>query len=574
MKKSRVYICALTITLFICFVIYKLADIQLLSTESYGPEQVNLLEESVKQRSSEISLSNGRGVFLDRANKRLNNESKKDIVLFPFVHSLDLPESLRAKLDILIPDWRTHIEREKKPVYLSDIISTDVSTSLYEEAKQANITGIVAVERTIFLDPLIASHTLGIVRENSEEYKSRYEASGNGADSTPIGISGLEKTFDSFLVSTSDETLKYHVDARGNPLLGLNLRYQGTGDYFYPVKVQTTIDSDIQYMTEQVIDQHQITKGGLVLLDIETRDVLAMVSRPKIDESNPYSDNTLQNQMLTAEFPGSIFKTVVAAAAIEQSPLSLERTYDCDNNLYGDDTAARTLGILNFQESFALSCNFAFGEIAKVLMHADKEILEKYADKMGLLEPVGWSGDLYHFEQFSQFPEEEQGTIWGNNEDKFVERAILQTAIGQKEVKITPLAIANMMATIANNGVKGQVRIAKKILYNNGTTMMEFKPMIKQENLINKETALQLKRMLIDVVENGTGQSLKGARVAGKSGTAETGRNGENHYWFAGFFPSEKPKYALVVVDLDQISGESKNYQVFQEIATNLEKNK
>ncbi|WP_153736675.1 penicillin-binding transpeptidase domain-containing protein [Aquibacillus halophilus] len=571
MKKSRIFTCALILFLFFGFLIYKLADIQLLSAENYGKESVNLLKRSVEQRSSEISLSSGRGIFVDNEKKPFNNVLKNDIVLFPFIQLLDLPDSIQLEINSLDTHWQSKLEQEKEPIYLSELVGHEISNKLYEMVKEKSIPGIIAVERTISSDPLVASHAIGIVRENEEEYYARYEKSVDQSKSMPIGISGLEKAFDSFLVSTNDETLKYHVDAMGNPLLGLNLRYQGKGDYFYPVKVQTTIDSTIQQMTEQVIDNYQMTMGGLVLLDIETRKVLAMTSRPKIDEFDPFKDDTLENQMLTSHFPGSVFKTVVAAAAIEKSPLSIGKQYDCNNNLYGDGTGDRTLGILSFEESFSLSCNYTFGEIGKELLNNDKEMLEKYSEKLGLIGPVGWSGDVYHFENFSQFPEEEQGRIWGNEQDPYVDRAIVQTAIGQKEVKVTPLAMANMMVTIATNGVNGQVRIADKILYNNDSTMLKFEPkLLNQETMIKKETALYLKKLLVDVVENGTGQQLKGLEVAGKSGTAETGRDGKSHYWFAGFFPKDKPKYALVVVDLNQTNGNSKHYQIYREVVVNL----
>ncbi|MCT2537642.1 penicillin-binding protein 2 [Aquibacillus koreensis] len=569
MKRNRVRVFAVIILLYFSFGMYKLMDIQLISPETYGPEKVNLLEESVKQRSSQITLSNGRGYFLDRNNQALNRSKTKDVVIFPFVASMKLSPSMEQMLETTSVNWKDKLVQSKKPLYLSELGDIQITNDMYDNVQNESIPGIVAVERTVENDELLASHVVGIVRANSDEFKSRYEESLE-YNEQPVGISGLEKAFDPFLLSKDEQKLMYHVDAKGDPLLGLDFRYQGESDPFYPVKVQTTLDLDKQTMLEGIIDKQGITKGGAVLLDVETREVLAMVSRPSFDPKEPYKDNHLSNQMLISHFPGSIFKTVIAAAAIEQSEDSLHKQYDCDKNLYGDSPSDRTLGMLNFEESFAQSCNFTFGSIAIDMMKEDQAIIEKYAEKLGLVHPVGWKGDIFHYNNFKQLPEEESGNIWGDDQDRYVDRAIAQTAIGQKEVKVTPLAIANMMVTIANNGVKGEVKIVDKLLYNNGTTMQEFKPHGQVKDSIKASTAKELQNLLKGVVDNGTGASLNAFPVSGKSGTAETGRENQYHHWFAGYFPTDKPKYALVVVDLDQSSGQAKTYPVYYDSVESL----
>ncbi|WP_186576488.1 peptidoglycan D,D-transpeptidase FtsI family protein [Aquibacillus kalidii] len=570
MKKSRVLVLASIMILFFSYILYKLVDIQLISTEQYGPNKVNLLAESVEQRSSEMVLSTGRGVLLDRNNIPLNNDIKKDVVLFPFLQSISLPKDITSELTDLSYNWKQKLKNEKEPVYLSELIGKEVDDALYNTLKEAAIPGMVAVQRTESEDPKIATHLQGLVRSNPEQFNKRYEGDSKQRKTQPLGISGIEKTFDPFLLSEKEEKLMYHVDAKGNPLLGLDLRYTGAQDAFYPLKIQTTIDSQAQKMVEKVFEKYKVEKGGLVLLDIDSREVLSLVSKPNINLDKPYKNDSLKNQMLTTHFPGSVFKTVVAAAAIESDQESINSSYNCNLDLYGEEASERQLGTLTFEQSFAQSCNYTFAEIGNKLVNQNVTILDDYANKLGLLGPVGWSGDVYHYDNFSQLPDEEVGHVWGNEHDPYVEKAIKQTSIGQKEVKVTPLAMANMMATIASDGLKQPVTVVKSILYNNNTTMKEFTSNKEIENTIKPETAGALQKLLEGVVENGTGNRLKPLPIAGKSGTAQTGKEDHYNHWFVGYFPKDDPKYAMVVVDLQQTYEKAKTYDIYKEVASNL----
>ncbi|MDC3415607.1 peptidoglycan D,D-transpeptidase FtsI family protein [Aquibacillus salsiterrae] len=568
MKRSRILVCTTLLVLYFCFIIFKLADIQLFSPDAYGPEKVNLLKKSVEQRITEIELSSGRGVLLDRFNKPLGTSKVEDIVLFPFLATMDLPPTVSLMLNQLAPMWQQQLKTIKKPIFLSQLLDKQISEDMVEQVKNADIPGMIAVRRDGTKDPTIAEHLIGLVRDNPKEYDKRYGDVEKSDRS--IGISGIQKAFDSFLQAKQQEKLMYSVDAIGNPLLGLDLRYVGSENDYYPLKLSTTIDSDIQQMIETTVDSYGMKKGGVVLLDVRTNELVSLLSRPKMDTEQPFATDTVRNQMLTAHFPGSVFKTVIAAAAIENDEATVNNTYDCDLNVYGDGASDRKLGELNFIESFAKSCNYTFATIGKKLVGENNTIIETYADKLGLLGPVGWVGNIFHLNNFKQFPEEENGKIWGDVYDRSVQRAIAQTAIGQKEVKVTPLAVANMISTIVNNGVKREIRVVDKILYNNGTVMKQFPDHYQKENQLEKETAVKLKKMLTEVVENGTGSYLKQLSVAGKSGTAQIGKENRYNHWFAGFFPVENPRYVMVVVDLDQTNDQAKTYPIYQAIVKQL----
>jgi cell division protein FtsI/penicillin-binding protein 2 len=282
--------------------------------------------------------------------------------------------------------------------------------------------------------------------------------------------------------------------------------------------------------------------------------------------------------MLEPQIPGSVFKTVIAAAAIENNIINGESTFNCDIDIYGqpDD---HELGILNFEQSFARSCNNTFASLANQLVKENPEVIETFANKLGLTEPVGWRGNVFHFHDFNQLPINREGKIWGNETDKSASRAVSQTAIGQKEVRVTPLAVANMMATIARGGEKRQVKAVSKILYKNGTSLFSFKDQSLEGETIAPYTATKLQQVLRQVVtdEKGTGRRFQAleTEVAGKSGTAETGRKNSKEQdlvnkWFAGYFPANKPKYALVVMELDVPSNETVTNDVFYKIVDSI----
>ncbi|MFD1018848.1 peptidoglycan D,D-transpeptidase FtsI family protein [Thalassobacillus hwangdonensis] len=563
MRRKRLYIWMICLIAGFAGLIYKLMDIQLFHAEDYGPSSVNLLEESVNQRSSKITLSDGRGVFVDRNGSPLHYTSKKDIVVFPFVQGVtDLSHTIRERLGVSEQEWNTWFTDEKQPFFLSDKWMA-IPDTMYDEVEKLKLPGLIAVERKSEVDEGGADHLLGITRSDKEGFDQRYPER-KGETPVEYGLTGLEKAFDPFLSGKGEQVLQYHVDAMGNPLLGMDMRLRSMEDTFYPLELRTTLDKNLQERLERIVLQSNMKEGGAVLLDVEKREVLALVSLPSINKQDPYANNNASNRMLMPFNPGSVFKTVIAAAALENHPEALLQTYDCNLDLYGKPGAERQLGSLSFTDSFAQSCNYTFGQVANELASMDRNLISLYADKLGLMDRVGWSGQLFHYDAFRQLPEEGAGTIWGDGYDPGVEDAIRQTAIGQKNVKVTPLAVANMMATIAEDGVYKNVKAVNEIAYHNGSMMYRFET--KPEQRFSSVTAVKLQQLLEQVVDAGTGTYLANVEVAGKSGTAETGKKNTNHYWFAGYFPRKDPKYALALVELNQKPADQSLYDTYSKI--------
>ncbi|MGQ4667285.1 peptidoglycan D,D-transpeptidase FtsI family protein [Metabacillus halosaccharovorans] len=561
------------------FFLYRLADIQLINTESFSKKGVNLVQESVNQRTQEVMIDDGRGRFVDRNGDPLQKQAEPSLVLFPFLKEAEWPSEDLSRI-VGIPSNKLHelVSDTKEPIVLSSKDGVSLTAAELEKINELEIPGVFGIYQQTKLDETIGEHIIGIVGENAEALRAKYPDRTDLSYKTKIGVTGLEEAFDEFLLPDAETKLLYHVDGDGHPLFGINVKYIADSNPFYPVTVETTIDKEVQTMAEDVLEQQNIEKGGLVLLDIENNEVLAMASKPSLNRSD---SNTLSNRMLQPLFPGSIFKTVISAAAIEYGLDDPTRQFNCSLNLHGEADGGQEDGQLTFERSFAKSCNYTFTTLARELMEKDQHVIEDTASKIGLIDPVGWTGEVFHYEKFKQFPDEKTGNIWSDEKDKNVPRAIDQTAIGQKDVKVTPLSIANMMATIARGGQKQQVKIVKNILYKNGTKMYSFTSNSLEGETISPMTAAKLQKLLRLVVTDseGTGRRFQTApmEVSGKSGTAQTGKSNEDdqtlyNKWFAGYFPSDQPKYALVVVEMDTTSAEAGTNAAFYDIVNEMSK--
>ncbi|CUB08251.1 Penicillin-binding protein 4B [Bacillus cereus] len=564
---------------FICvmfILLCRLIQIQIIDTESFTDRKINLIEKSVTQRTQSITVDDGRGHFIDRNGKEIGEKKYPVLIVFPF---LQIKNDMLDKIAHIIGMSRQEIEiqmKDKKSAFIMQRGNEPfrLAPEQMEKVNQLNVLGIVAAEVRL-RQASVRNHLIGDVGENEREFQKRYGEVRKLSKQTPIGISGLQQSFDEFLLTDGEAKVLYQVDRQGEPIFGKQAKYTSPGNPFYPVTIQTTLHNELQKKAEEVVEASEIKKGGLVLLDVKKNEILAMVSKPSVqvkDES--LYKTTLENQMLTPHFPGSVFKTIVAAAAIDQNKNVFNRTFNCNKDLYGEDHPQVMMGTLSFKESFARSCNRTFSELGNELIQKDKMVLETYVAALGGADKVGWRGSVFHITHFEQMPEEKSVMIWGSEGNKNSKKAVAQTAIGQKDVRMSPLAIANIMATIARGGEKMEVKAVEKIMYKNGIDFYTFEDHTVGGKQLSYETVKTLQQLLRSVVttEKGTGAAFRSLplSVAGKSGTAQTGKGAKENRWFAGYFPYENPRYALVVVDIETNSDVNKVTPIFKSIVESI----
>ncbi|TYS19554.1 penicillin-binding protein 2 [Rossellomorea vietnamensis] len=580
MKKKRIYFFSGLVLLGMAGLLLRLVQIQLLEAESFSKNQINLIENSVNQRTQQLTIDEGRGNFLDKNGESINYESKNVLILFPFLAKMDWDSAKVANiLGVPKQTLHTQIEEAKAPFVYGGPSPYILNENQMSEINNLKLKGVFALKRKYPKEEIIAEQLIGLTGENEERFHARYPDRVKGA-TQKIGISGLERSFDEWLIAEQESKLIYHVDARGGPLFGVDVKYLAPANPFYPLNIVTTIDSDLQEKMEELINRHSIKKGGAVLLDIETGDIVASVSRPSVQKGTPFQDDGAKNLMASEIVPGSVFKTVVASAAIDLNLVNENEVFNCDEDIYGVP-ADKPHGIININESFAVSCNRTFAEISKNLTEKNARTLDDYAEKLGLIGDIGWNGSVFHYEDFQQL-QLDRGRVFINDDERKDANFAAQTGIGQREVRVTPIGVANMMSTIARGGRKQSVRVVSGIRYKNGTELIDFPVQKENSQAISPYTAMKMQQYLRNVVagESGTAAFLQTSayEIAGKTGTAQTGQySGDKELynkWFAGYFPFDNPKYALAVVNMDVLEYEGGIYPVFKDIADMIHQSK
>lgn len=374
------------------------------------------------------------------------------------------------------------------------------------------------------------------------------------------GASGLERMYDEEL-SLLDKKIFTIADVRGNFLQGSGLVVSSALDRDSYVKegIITTLDAGIQGKVEELLKESP-KDGAVVVLKSGTGEIVASASTPGFDPSNinEYMENgsdELVNKVTQGKYPpGSIFKIVVAAAALEKG-IEPETSWNCKGYevVHGNRVNCKTggeegHGTITFQEAFAQSCNSAFIQIAE---KTGAEAILNMAERMGLGE-----------EALSGYPGEKNGNLMTVRQSAGA--AIANLAIGQGETLVTPLQAARMTNIIASGGADPGVHLVLE----EGDAADEAPTAV-----LDKETAEKLRNMMAQTMISGSGKTLKAeTSMAAKTGSAESSMGGEDvvHGWITGFAPAEKPEYTITVFIEDGESGSGSAGPVFSEIVEYL----
>ncbi|SEF43602.1 penicillin-binding protein 2 [Paenibacillus sp. UNC499MF] len=561
--------------------------IQVLRPYSFSSNDVDLVKNSVLQRQKSIVLDTGRGDIYDRNLKPLTGKTIRTAIIFPvhpdYTGSAEQLRKIREAFGVEEDDWKSFIGRVKEPFLWTGSLTPPenggknggkpASSKTGEPAKEpleltpAQIallegSGLSYVQVTDYkiryTDHPAAAQVIGYIGQNPERISGMYArelAAGHLTLTSEIGASGLEKTFESRLRGIGERSLSVFADAGKRPLDALSARLISPDQSRYPLRLVTTLDSDIQRSIEERMTRLGIAKGAVVVLDAANADIVAMASKPSF---HPGEINTVDgdwaNLGVKAAAPGSIFKTVVAAAALEKGVVKPDETFDCHGawGKYGFTCWKKEgHGKLTFEEGFAGSCNIVFGE---VMGRLDSDELETYARNLGLLNPVGWTGSLTGGDALAQIDGEEGGRIFGAQTPRNDEGVRLQTAIGQRDVQVTPLQAANLVVTLLHGGKARAPRLVKEIRFRDGLTLDSFAPKFLPgaRQFLSPSTRNELLREMRLVVRSGTARQLEAAKwpLAGKTGTAQV-RSGPRetvNQWFIGYGPVEAPRYAVAIV--------------------------
>ena len=385
-------------------------------------------------------------------------------------------------------------------------------------------------------------------------------------DGSGHGVTGIEYAFDKLLTCEEDVTVTYTVDANGRALSGVEPTVSGTTDI--KTGVILTLDSSIQRLTEQAAGV--IEKGAVVVMNAKSGEILALASRPDYSPLNLAdalkSDSApLVNRAFSAYNVGSVFKILVAAAAVE-SGIGKGATHFCSGNVKIGTNVFNCHnlsghGEVDMTAALSNSCNPYFINLASRV--GGKDILslckklrfdekKSFADRLSSV-----SGNLPSEEKLSSQP-----------------AALANFSFGQGELLLTPIDVAVMTAMIANGGYRISPRLVSGIMLADGSISeyMSESP----RRVISERSANTVAEMMTAVILGGTGESAAPSHLlaGGKTATAEAGykMNGQavNQCWFSGFYPAENPEYVITVLVENGVSGSKAAAPVFKSVCDGI----
>ncbi len=420
-----------------------------------------------------------------------------------------------------------------------DLILRQAYTRFYPEGSlAAHIVGYTGKEAPLSLRPIENEDLIFTESEGREGLEQIFNAELRGQPGM------LYVTFDADGRKTSERIAQ-------PPVPGYN--------------VITTIDRDLQALCESVLAKNA-KQGAIVLIDPNSGEILAMASWPTFDPNifvpfvSQVEFDKLQNDPAVPLYPrafraayppGSAFKTVVGLAGFGAGTIKEKTEFGCPSalsvgNFVFHNWKKSDAGSLNFVEALTQSCNTWFYQAG--LKTGSKPIIE-WSTRLGLGQKTG-----------IPLKAEEKGNIPTDDymlrvhKRKIMRGDVANMSIGQGDILITPLQMAQAMSALSTGGKFHQTRLVKQIQSLDNKVIAAYPDRIRDELPIAPAVMELYREAMVDVTEAGNGTAhraqVDGIHVAGKTGTAQWGPtdNQRTAAWFAGFAPADKPQFAFAAV--------------------------
>ncbi|MCH6555739.1 MAG: penicillin-binding protein 2 [Chloroflexi bacterium] len=557
--------------------IVQLVRLQVINGDDYAHRaEINALRE--------VQIPAARGIILDQDGRPLvRNAARYSAAVLPG----DLPDrgevSVYSQLERVTGVPMDEIERKVlagieangafDPVIIKPDIDEETALTLRElEPVVPGLKLLVEPTREYLAGPYL-SHVLGYVGPISQdEYEELRDQGYLIQDYT--GKSGVELTYESVLRGRPGKKL-IEVDALGRELKVISERRPLDGS-----NLVLTIDLDLQKMVQDTLQEFTAEgdNAAAIVMDIDSGDILAMVSLPGFDNnafSGPLSDDDLAaiveapgkplvNHALAERYPpGSTFKTIVGAAALQEGiaytgTTITSRGYITVENEYDPNVVTpfydwSALGTLDFYDGIAMSSNVYFyylagGKADEGFPGLGEARIAKYARAFGLGAPTGIDLPVESagLVPDAQWKEETFGDPWFLGDT-------YNFGIGQGYLSATPMQIITAVSAIGNGGKVVRPHLLREVQDSHGNVLQRFEKSVRGIVPVEPEYLQIVKEAMRQSVTRGVAQNaaVPDLEVAGKTGTAEFGpaRLGsqETHGWFVGFAPYDEPEVAVVV---------------------------
>lgn len=556
-NKKRIILCNSFIVFLMFFLIVRLTWINLVHGNEYR-------KKAEEQWTKEVEIKAKRGKILDRNGSELavsGDVYRVDIDLKTLETTIKkrIEKSIKTKTgkvdkkviekeetDKLVKDLGAVLN--KKPEDILKIIdkkniigvelARQIDKATADKIKALDIKGVIISEDTkrYYPNDSLLAHTLGTLDSNGK------------------GLIGLELKYNSVLAGVPGVKI-----GESNPF--------GKEDYTEPVQgkdLVLTIDEKIQYLAEkeakQALKDENAQSVNILVMDPNNGEILAMASEKSFNPNEPRKgfesfsgknesekiQQMWRNRIVSNMYePGSTFKVIVAAAAIEEGVAGNGESYYCAGY---KEVAGRRIncwkgeghGAQTFMQALNNSCNPAFIDIG---MKLGKEKLQKYVKAFGFGQSTG-----------IDLPGESKGIIKELDEMSIVDLATI--SFGQTNA-VTMVQLLSAFNATVNGGTLVEPHVMKEITHldKSGIRVIDEKNEPKKTSVISEETSKKIRAMLQDVVDNGTGKRafIEGYNVGGKTGTAQTVNSDTGAYGkdkiasFIAEAPSNDPKVTILV---------------------------
>lgn len=480
-----------------------------------------------KQHLKEMIVLPKRGTILDRAGEPLALSLEGQSV-YARPRRIKEPKAIAANLAQALAldpaEVAQKLASERSFVWLK----RQVTPKEAERVEMLNIDGVgIYVEpNRYYPQGQLAAQLVGFVGRDSQ------------------GLEGVEMHYDNYLRGESGSSV-VERDALGRRVL-----VQGVETLQIPPgsDLQLTLDTSIQHLAERELDataaKYRAKAGIAIVVEPFTGEILALANYPFFNPNNftRQSSNQWRNRAVTDSFePGSTFKTILAAAALEEGVVGKEDLFFCENGKYAyggkiiHDTHEH--GWLPFAKIIQYSSNIGVTKVAEKL---GKERYAKYIEKFGFGQPTG-----------IDLPGEATGSV--RRAEKWAAIDLATHAFGQG-ISVTPIQLVMAYGAVANGGFLMRPFVVKRAVGADGRLLWENQPHVVRR-VVSEGAAHTLTSILKGVVdEGGTGvlASVEGFEVAGKTGTAQKPEHGvytkKRVASFVGFVPADQPRLVLAVI--------------------------
>lgn len=533
--KNKTYNKRKILVVFICAAVIILALTgRLVYLMVFDAEYYQKKAEDLHERERDIKAA--RGEILDAKGEVL--ATNKTVCTISVIHSqIKEPEKVIKALSEALEMDEDTVRRRVEKVSSMERIKTNVDKSVGDMIRNMELDGVKVDEdfKRFYPHNELASKVLGFT----------------GGDNQ--GIIGLEVKYEEYLKGVNG-TILTTTDARGVELNGVA---EGRKEPVAGNTLQISLDYNIQMyaqqMAEKVMEEKQADRVGILLMNPQNGEILAMVNVPEFNLNDPFTLNTgtsaegmtdeqkqdALNQMWrngcindTYE-PGSTFKIITAAACLEEGVVKLEDNFSCPGYRMVEDRKIRCHkvgghGAENFVKGIQNSCNPVFIDIG---LRLGTDNFYKYFKQFGLMDMTGV--DLPG----------EAGTIMHKKEN--VGMVELATMSFGQSFQVTPMQMATTVSSLINGGRRVTPHFGVRVLDEDGKVVEEFKYK-ETKNVVSGETSGTMRALLESVVSEGSGKNayIEGYSIGGKTATSQTLPRSANKYIssFIGFAPADDPQ--------------------------------